>query len=101
MESEIDEQAFADLCPEIRAILDAEIAEGGGQIARVSRESPMGNGVVVDLTYSSFCIQKPYPAEPFPLPEGVWFHGRDPQCNGIGDHYYCAKHSHTIMASYW
>jgi hypothetical protein len=93
MDFEIDEQALADLCPEIRVLLDAELA-AGGQIARVSRGFFSNDkGIVVDLKQNSFSI------EISPLPDGVFFHGKDMQSCGMGDYFFCAKHEHTIMAS--
>ena len=93
MDFEIDEQALADLCPEIRAILDAELAFGG-RIARVIRGSSLGeNSIVVDLKDNSFST------ETSPLPDGVWFHGKDMQSCGINDHFICTKHNHCIMVA--
>jgi len=94
MNFEIDEQALADLCPEMRTLLDAELA-AGGQIARVSREAwgSKDKVIVVDLMQTGFSI------ETSPLPDGVFFHGADMQSCAMGDHFFCAKHKHTIMAS--
>jgi hypothetical protein len=93
MDFEIDEQALADLCPELRAILDAELA-AGGQIARVSRGwFSNDKAIVVDLMGNGFFI------ETSPLPDGVFFHGADMQSCGMGDYFFCAKHKHTLMAS--
>jgi hypothetical protein len=93
MDFEIDEQALADLCPEIRVILDAELA-AGGQIARVSRCPNLGdNAIVVDLKHNYFSTKTS------PLPDGVKFHGKDMQSCGINDHFYCMKHDHCIMVA--
>ncbi len=92
MDFEIDEQALADLCPELRAILDAELAVGG-QLARVTRGGSNDKEIVVDLTQNGFSI------ETSPLPDGVFFHVKDMQSCGMGDYFFCAKHKHTIMAS--
>ena len=93
MNPEIDEQALADLCPEIRALLDAELA-AGGSIARVDRYPNYGENVImVDLTHFFIIIDK------MPFPEGLAYHGKDMQV-GIGDNFYCPKHSHSIVARF-
>lgn len=92
MNNKIDEPTLADLCPEIRSILDAEL-EAGNQIVRVSRDSSGYPAIVVDLYYNSFFIQ------PSSLPADLYFHPRDIQVCGIGDHYFCTKHAQCVMAS--
>ena len=93
MDSNIDEQALADLCPEIRALLDAELA-AGGSIRRVDRYPNYGENVIaVDLNHNFSSIDKAT------VPDGVSFHGKDMQV-GIGDHFYCTKHDHSIVAPF-
>lgn len=90
---EIDERALADLCPELRAILDAEL-NAGNRIARAARGFySNADSIVVDLTAKTFL------AELSALPSGVSFSSKDMQC-GIGDSYYCMRHEHIIIAAF-
>jgi hypothetical protein len=63
MIEEIDQDALAALCPELRAILDAELA-AGNMISEASRGAGKPNAVYVALR-RPFLTQQPY------LPRGV------------------------------
>src|SRR5688572_19474632 len=92
MDTEIEEQALADLCPEIRAILDAEL-DAGNHINRVHRTVqsfwPEPGSSVVYLEGEFFTTSSSLPAV-------VKSGGPDFQC-GIGYFYQCELHDHVPM----
>jgi hypothetical protein len=65
MIEEIDQAALAALCPELRAILDAELA-AGNTIAEVSRGSGKPDAVYVAL-------RRPFQCRQLTMPPGVAF----------------------------
>lgn len=87
---------MAELCPEIRAVLDAEL-DAGNRINSVHRTEaslwPKPGSILVYLESEFFTTSSS-------LPAGVKSGGPDFQC-GIGHFYQCELHEHVLMEALW
>lgn len=92
------EQAFAELCPEINALLDVEL-KAGNRINRIYRtEQPEMGGWLKSGTIIIY-MEKGFFTNSSALPADVEPGGPDYQC-GIYRFYQCSLHCHLLMESH-